>query len=321
MKPSQEYLARLAADFAEALRLESLASPERLPMPLSFPEKGEPEIDSFSFSILTEETRRKRAQSIASKAKFSAEVGRGPAAAPQALQGKIQQKDLPPNFLCEACFGRLYPVRKFFREGRLPILLLHHNGLLKKSSSSRAPLARERSLDFVFGGRLEDELFARILGKIGLKWEDLHYQEYPACHFNPDPIESKEEDWQERAHNCLEHVEKRIRASKIERIILSGNAAVALLGIKEAQEKTQSMEIFPFPLVSKEAEKKEVDCVVLRSPLALLSLENQRKRKTKKEEREAILKEEREIKAKTLSSLERLLSPLLLKEKSQSKSF
>ena len=176
----------------------------------------------------------------------------------------------------------------------------------------RQSLVRDCSENFVFGSQAEDELFSRILKKLGLQWDDLHYQEYPACHF--DAATSAEEDWKKRAENCLEHVASRVKEAKIKKIILCGNAAVAFLGLKEAENKAQSMSIFPFPLLrsgSGSAKKEQIDCIVLRSPAALLGLERARKRKSDAKERAQLLVKEKEIKSKILSSLELLLSSFL----------
>ena len=159
-------------------------------MPAFFPNKGEPAIDALELLShgMEIKTQKKSLEPL-----FNTE----------SKPSKIIKRELPPNFRCESCAIRLYPVKKFFHAGKLPVLLLHYNGLLSKSHHQTLP--RDRSANFVFGNKPEDELFTRILEKLKFKWDDFNYQEYPACHF--DVGTSSEEDWQERAQNCLEHVE------------------------------------------------------------------------------------------------------------------
>ena len=294
MKATCQDIGQLASEFALALRLEYRPLGDSLPMPLSLPSKGEPAIDALnSIELLTHNIETKT-QKEAPEPLFNTSPSLSPITA---------RRELPANFRCEACSARLYPVKKFFYAGKLPVLLLHHNGLINKAP--RQALPRDRSANFVFGSQAEDELFARILSKLDLQWADFNYQEYPACHF--DASTSSEENWKKRAENCLEHVENSIQSAKIKKIILCGNAALALLGLAEAQSKAQSMEIFPFPLMKKET---KIDCVVLRSPSALLSLEKRRKASSDTEKRAKLLAEEKEIKSKILASLQSLLASI-----------
>ena len=299
LEPNPQNLGQLASEFAQALSLEFAPRCDTLPMPAFFPNKGEPAIDALELLShgMEIKTQKKTLEPL-----FNTEP----------KPSKIIKRELPPNFRCESCAIRLYPVKKFFRAGKLPVLLLHYNGLLSKSRHQTLP--RDRSANFVFGDKSENELFARILEKLKFKWDDFNYQEYPACHF--DAGMSSEEDWQERAQNCLEHVGKSVKAAQIKKIILCGNAAVALLGLKEAQSKAQSMDIFPFPFLAssssvKKTKEEKIDCVVLRSPAALLSLERQREASSDIERRAKLLAEEKEIKSKILSSLQNLLSPFI----------
>ncbi len=211
--------------------------------------------------------------------------------------------DLAPNFHCTLCESRLYPVRNFFRSGRLPLLVLHYNGIFSVSVKKALPTPRDRSKDYIFNTQAEDQLFGRMLGKLGLSLEDLYYQEYPACHFNAS--RSTPEDWQEWLQNCTQHVGNTIKKYQIRKIILCGNAAPALLGQKEAQQAAKTCRIFPLRLG-----KHCLDCVVLRSPAALLALEKQRKQAKDSQERNTILDQEKAIKSNILKALKEHVSPL-----------
>ncbi|MBI3395867.1 MAG: hypothetical protein HY042_08535, partial [Spirochaetia bacterium] len=157
------------------------------------------------------------------KAKPSAS---GAAAGPIDVPAHVRES-LPPNASCTLCRERMYPVRQFKREGRLPILILHHAG-----PAPGAKVRPDRSARFVLGSPEEDDVFARMLKAAGLDFDGPHFQEFPACHFNAE--RSTQPDWQRRATSCLKHVAHTVTTSGIRLILACGHAAVALLGEEKA---------------------------------------------------------------------------------------
>lgn len=201
---------------------------------------------------------------------------------------------LPANFRCNICSDRMYPVRRFMREGRLPVLVAHHTGNFKPG-----PVRRDQSDRFILGSMAEDDLFRRMLQAVKIKLEDFYYQEYLACHF--DPERSVPADWNERGRNCLNHINDSIRRSGIRLLILTGPAAVLLLGEDKAHELAGSgeMQVMPF-------EAGELPALVVRSPAALLALESRRKKlkdSGNKPEYDTILAREKKIKQRILVTL------------------
>lgn len=174
--------------------------------------------------------------------------------------------DLPVNFRCNLCPDRMYPVRKYYRQGSLPILVVHHTG-----NFMRMEPRRDMSLKYIMGSAAEDELFKRMLAAAGKVPADLHYQEYLACHFNPE--RSMEEDWNERGSHCLNHLKDSIHQHHIQLLLLTGTAAVLLLGEDKARECSRTGEIISLPLGSG---SNAVAAMCIRSPAALLALEQKR---------------------------------------------
>ena len=203
--------------------------------------------------------------------------------------------ELPANFRCSLCADRMYPVRRYNRPGRRPILVLYHSG-----SYGRGPARLDRSRDHIFGSPEEDDLFARMLGAVGLSLEDLHYQEYPACHFNA--VRSTGDDWRDRGDHCLGHVHETVARSEIQLMILTGPAAVILLGEERALELSIDCGKAWIPVGD-----REVPALVMRSPAALIALENKRKKlKTRGGDEAAVkeaLDEEKRVKNQVVAAL------------------
>lgn len=219
--------------------------------------------------------------------------------------------NLPANFVCELCEGRMYPVRKFQRPASgntsRPILVLYHSG-----SFGRGPARLDRSRDFIFGSPEEDDLFSRMLGAVQLQIGDLNYQEYPACHFNA--VRSTPEDWSERGEHCRQHVRKAVNEREIRLLILTGPAAVILLGPEQARALAESSSQTDIDL----GEQIRVPALVMRSPAALIALE-QRRLKLKagalnSPDAEAALRkavaEEKQIKTQVVAALKASLAAL-----------
>ncbi len=202
--------------------------------------------------------------------------------------------ELPANFRCNLCPDRMYPVRRFEREGRRPILVLYHSG-----SYGRGPARLDRSRETIFGSPEEDDLFSRMLGAVDLSPDDLFFQEYPACHFNA--VRSTPDDWQTRGEHCLSHVRDTVLRHKIELLILTGPAAVILLGEERARQLSADCGQAQIP-----AGDRELPALVMRSPAALIALENKRKRLQSRGEAEAAkqaVEEEKRVKKQVVAAL------------------
>ena len=196
----------------------------------------------------------------------------------------------------------MYPVRKYRRTGKKPILLLYYNGAF---GTRQRP---DRSDKLHFATKEEDDLFGRMLTAAGLSMDEIYFQEYPACHFNDS--RSLPEEWNDRAGHCLGHVNDTIKEFDIRAVLLTGPAAIFLLSEEKAREHALSGEPLPLPLAD-----RELPALVLRSPAALLALEAKREKlKAAGPEREADYKqtvqEEKQIKKAILQSLKRTLSVL-----------
>ena len=286
-------LAQLSRDFATALASECTSQKDNWPLIAKFPEAGETEIDAIE--LLTYNKKPKE-ENVVEKLVDKKEAS------------TTNLRNLPRNFSCESCQDRLFPVKQFFRVGKIPLLFLVSNGVLK--SSKHSPLARDRSLNLVFSNENENELFGRILSSLSHKWSDFYFQEFPACYFNSNT--STMEDWKRRAQNCWKHVEHTITENKIKKLVLCGNAALAFLGIKEAKEKSQSMKSFLTPIEAKKtpghSHPESIECLVIRSPSAILSLEKKRKEAKDKNIHSELLSQEKEIKTNILSSLKSFIA-------------
>lgn len=167
------------------------------------------------------------------------------------------------NMRCTSCPDRIYAVRRYRIDGRLPILLLRYNYPLDE----KAPAHPDRSAKGLFATPEEDDLFLRMIQAAGLDVGDLHVQEFPACHFDQ---RSLPEDWNARTRACLEHVSATVRERSIQQILVTGAAAVLLFG-DEAQGLAEKGQSFPLEVMD-----PPVSCLVIRSPAALLAMERRR---------------------------------------------
>ena len=217
---------------------------------------------------------------------------------------KRDTSHLSANANCNLCPSRIYPVYKYLRTGKLPILVLYYNAPLQPGT-----IHRDRSKTHILGGDKEDELWGRMLAKLNLSVEDLYYQEFLACHFNAS--RSADHDWEKRSQHCQQHLFDTIKKYNISRLILCGNAALLLLGKKEAGAYAKSAQVFEFII-----QDRKLECIVLRSPLALLTIENQRKQELSQTNKEAekyqkLVAQEKEIKSSILAALQTLLGKVV----------
>lgn len=167
------------------------------------------------------------------------------------------------NMRCTHCSDRIYAVRRYRIDGRLPILVLRYNYPLDEKS----PAHPDRSAKGLFATPDEDDLFSRMIQAAGLQIEDLHFQEFPACHFDPRGLP---EDWNARTRACLEHVQTTVRERSIRHVLVTGAAAVLLFG-EDAAALAEKGESIPMQVI-----EPSVPCLVVRSPAALLAMEKQR---------------------------------------------
>lgn len=204
-------------------------------------------------------------------------------------------RSVPANTACTLCPDRTYPLRRFSREGRLPVLVLHYNGPFRPTDS-----IRDRSADMLFGSEEEERLYERMLGALELKKDDFHYLQYPGCVFNAE--RSLPEDWNRRCGHCVTHVNRAVAENEIRLLLLFGLSAVFLLSEDRARSLAQSGEVQPIPL-----DAGEVPALVLRSPAAVLALEHRRAALAQKgketEDYRRALEEEKRVKQSMLDTL------------------
>ena len=205
------------------------------------------------------------------------------------------KRELTVNARCTMCSHRMYPVKRHLLPGRIPVLVLHYNGSVFENEAKR-----DRSDRFVFGDASADALFGRMFAKAGWSFEDFHYQEFPACHFNA--ARSLPQDWNERGKNCLSIVSGTVKAHGIRLLALTGAAAILLLGDEMARKMAVSGEISTMDLL----EGSSLPFLVLRSPAALLALEKRRTAlKGDREKYARVLAEEKAVKLAILETLGR----------------
>ena len=206
---------------------------------------------------------------------------------------------LAANQKCTLCNDRIYATRRFFIQGVKPVVVVHFEGPFAGRTE-----ARDRSQKIYFGSEQEDDLFRRMVERIGLTIEDLHFQQLPACHFVAET--STADDWNERTLNCLTHLEDTIKRESIKLALITGPAAVLLFGEEAAKQFSESGEVVQMPVLS-----QQIGAVVVRSPAALLSLEG-RTRKAQASGDDASYKTARDqeikVKKQILSSLEKAFS-------------
>ncbi|MCB1173758.1 MAG: hypothetical protein KDK39_09345 [Leptospiraceae bacterium] len=209
--------------------------------------------------------------------------------------GKLNQ-----NALCQDCPERMYPVRQFYQAGSIPVLVVYFAGSFY-ADEMRRDLSRTNRI----GTDAEDELFERMLQSLAVRPTALHYQEFVACHFNPE--RSSPADWQRRARNCGKHLQHTIETRSIELVILSGPSAVMLLGKETAQKQVEQPGLFALTV---SANRPPIPALVLRSASAVLALESRRKlarQQGQTQEYDHFKAQESRIKKQMLQSLQTAL--------------
>ena len=100
----------------------------------------------------------------------------------------------------------------------------------------------DRSDACIFAAPEEDLFYSGLFAEKGFVLSDFHFQQLPACHFNPD--RSLPADWTRRTESCMTHVEQAVNAASIEHILISPPALTFLLGKERSQALTESAEMF-----------------------------------------------------------------------------
>ncbi|MFN3603130.1 MAG: uracil-DNA glycosylase family protein [Leptonema sp. (in: bacteria)] len=178
---------------------------------------------------------------------------------------------LTENQACQLCKNKLYAVRNYFKIPKISpkkIMVILYNGSLNEKN-----IPKDFSHRFYFSSQEEDEIFNKMLSKVNLNLQNLYVMEFVACHF---PGNSIYEEWKQRVENCLYFLKKNIIENQIEKLIVVGNAALLLFG-EEAPNFAKSSTIFHSSI-----EEKKIPTLVLRSPLAILYIEKNRKEYEKK---------------------------------------
>ncbi len=199
---------------------------------------------------------------------------------------------LTPNAACRLCTARMYPVRRFQREGKGRVLFLYFNGAVEPGK-----VRTDKSEKHILGSPEEDELLFRMLGAADFARDEVTFQEYPACHFSAD--RSSAEDWTERAAHCRTHVQAVIEKLGLKRIIATGPSAFFLLGKEKALAMAMSGISHPVQIG-----EKKIPVTVVRSPAALLAMEKKRRKMDREAPEYAeIVAEEKLVKDRILTSL------------------
>ncbi|HMV76506.1 MAG TPA: hypothetical protein PK453_18905 [Leptospiraceae bacterium] len=173
--------------------------------------------------------------------------------------------DSEKNSKCRLCAGKLAPIRSFLHIGSVPVLVLHYTGEFRKKQKPFYKTDRNA----VFRTEESENLMDRLVKKVfGFPMRNFYYQEIPACTFNADS--SSDADWAERVRNCMIHAEDTIKIHNIRAVIITGAAAVLMLGKDRAGVETGKISKYRFG-------NTETDGIVLRSPEGMLSLEARRK--------------------------------------------
>jgi len=160
-----------------------------------------------------------------------------PGSGPSATTPKVVGRALAANVSCSLCPERLFPVKKYLRKGKLPVLVLFFNG-----SVTPTKVRPDRSDVCILASKEEDDFFSQALGLAGFSVSDFYFQQFPACHFNSQ--RSVMQDWLRRSTNCTQHLIATTEACGIKHVLLSSPSSQFLLGKTESQRLIESGESF-----------------------------------------------------------------------------
>jgi hypothetical protein len=177
----------------------------------------------------------------------------------------LHLKSTERNIVCKLCLDRSFGIRNFLHKGNVPILVLHYTGEFRPN----LPIYTKPTSERIFRNFESEEIFHRMIQKVfSISMRDFYYQEYPGCVFSNKTFDMNL--WKNRLENCNAHIQETIESEKIKAILITGGAAVLLFGKEDAQKKIGLIEDFSFGSTS-------IPTMVIRSPDAVLQIENRRK--------------------------------------------
>jgi hypothetical protein len=195
------------------------------------------------------------------------------------------------NFPCTLCPGKISGIRNYFQIGRKPILVLHYSGV---TSSKEKPFTK-RFVNQIFRDKITEVTWSNLIQKVfGFSFEEFYYEEYPACTFGG--VDFIESDWQYRVNQCKIHLKDNLKEFGIQAIILLGSSARLLFGSEKAKEYLGKE-------IEWDIDGQKIPLLTIRSPEALVFLEE----KSKKNDSESNLfqfgKEKAELEETFISQL------------------
>lgn len=168
------------------------------------------------------------------------------------------------NFSCSLCENKQSGIRNFISRGRIPILVLHYSGAVLPKDKPFIKMNPKQ----IFKDALTEKIWSSLIqSAYEFTYEELYYQEFPACNFQP--TKSNPESWKQRTESCKLHIKETISLHSIQGIIILGSSAKVLYG-DGVKEKLGKWEEWQF-------EDLSIPTMVFRSPEALVALESKSK--------------------------------------------
>ncbi|TGL57404.1 hypothetical protein EHQ58_14030 [Leptospira ognonensis] len=209
--------------------------------------EADPHDIAFSWKALTKKTKEQKQKETQEKQRTNRELA---------------------NFPCSLCSNKTTGIKNYFYPGRFPILVLHYSGA---SSSKEKPFVKKNPKQ-VFKEELTGKVWNDLIKSVyHFSSEELFYQEYPACNFSA--VSVKDEDWKVRTENCKSFVEDNVREFDLKGIILLGSSAKHVFGAELAKQMVGKLTTWQFS-------GKEIPVMTLRSPEALVFLDEKSKQKS-----------------------------------------
>ncbi|MDF3821495.1 hypothetical protein P3G55_16440 [Leptospira sp. 96542] len=188
-----------------------------------------------------------------------------------AIQKKIKKESERSNrelvnFPCTLCSGKVSGIRQYFKQGRLPILILHYSGA---TTPKEKPFTKKNP-NQIFKDKLTEDCWKGLIEKsFQFSFEEFFYEEYPACNFSH--VDSKESDWKDRIEKCKIHVKENIQEFGIKAVVILGSSAKLVFGADLARENLGKK-------IEWDLGGMVVPVITMRSPEALVFLEERAKK-------------------------------------------
>lgn len=163
---------------------------------------------------------------------------------------------LTRNFSCTKCLDRSRGIRNFLSRGRKKILFLHYSGATKPNEK-----LTKTGKTILKSQLAQEELASVIKNSFSLPLEEFFFQEFPACHFNPN---LNPQEWERRCKNCEYHILETVRKEDIKLIIILGNSAILRWSKEFCNENLGRVFLWELE------EGFKIPSMILRSPEALL---------------------------------------------------